>query len=219
MKRKGIYYYKCRTKGCSCTKSAKQLHEKFNKTLSVLQIDEEYNEVIRDVMIYVYESITKESQEETTKIKKRITEFEKKLETIEERFAIGEISNEIYAKFSKKYKNEISDLAKEILNPSLSSSNLQKAIDKAIGMSSKLSEIWVSGDLEEKRKIQKIVFPTGIGYNKQKDRVQTDRVNSVFSLIPIISKDLGQIKNGEPINFDQFSDLVTPTGLIPSYFI
>lgn len=33
-----------------------------------------------------------------------------------------------------------------------------------------------------------------------------------FSAIPKLTKGLAKIKNGEPINIDQFSALVTPTG-------
>ena len=80
-------------------------------------------------------------------------------------------------------------------------------------MSSKLHEIWVSGDLDQKRQIQQLVFPSGIGYDKQNDRVQTKRVNSIFSAIPLLTKDLDKIKSGEPINFDQFSARVTSPGL------
>ena len=85
-------------------------------------------------------------------------------------------------------------------------------------MSSKLHEIWVSGDLDQKRQIQQLVFPSGIGYDKQNDRVQTKRVNSIFSAIPLLTKDLDKIKSGEPINFDQFSARVTSTGFKPVTF-
>ena len=46
----------------------------------------------------------------------------------------------------------------------------------------------------------------------QNDRVQTKRVNSIFSAIPLLTKDLDKIKSGEPINFDQFSARVIPIG-------
>jgi site-specific DNA recombinase len=134
------------------------------------------------------------------------------LNAIEERFAIGEIEKDIYNKFLGKYKSEIKAFEAEIQHPEISSSNLQKAIDKALIMSSRLNETWTYGDLEQKQKLQRLVFPSGIGYDKQNDRVQTKRVNSIFSAIPLLTKDLDKIKNGEPINFDQFSALVTSSG-------
>ncbi len=77
-------------------------------------------------------------------------------------------------------------------------------------MSSNLSELWASGDLPQKKKIQSLVFPSGIGYDKLKGRVQTKKVNSIFSSIPLITKDLMKIKSGELVNFNQFSARVTP---------
>ncbi|HIF15419.1 MAG TPA: hypothetical protein EYQ86_08950 [Bacteroidetes bacterium] len=47
VKQKGLYYYKCRTRGCRCTKSAKQLHEQFVKKLSSFEVDSKYVDVIK----------------------------------------------------------------------------------------------------------------------------------------------------------------------------
>ena len=82
-------------------------------------------------------------------------------------------------------------------------------------MSSNLSDLWASGDLPQKKKIQSLVFPSGIGYDKLKGKVQTKRVNSIFSAIPLLTKDLDKIKSGEPVDFNQFSARVTPTGFKP----
>jgi hypothetical protein len=79
-------------------------------------------------------------------------------------------------------------------------------------MSSNLSELWTSGDLPQKKKIQRLVFPSGIGYDKLNSKVQTKRVNSIFSAIPLLSKGFSKIKSGEMINKNQFSALVTSNG-------
>ena len=215
VKQKGLYYYKCRTKGCCCNKSAKKLHLQFENKLRGYQIDYKYLDVIKDVMTYTYDSLTKEKKENESSVKKQISGLQSKLETMEERFAIGEINKEIYEKFKVKYQSEISDLESNLLNSTLSSSNLQKAINKALKISSNLNELWVSGDLTQKKKIQNLVFPSGIGYNKLNGEVRTKKVNSVFSSIPMISEGLAQIKNGELINFDQFSAKVSPKGFEP----
>ena len=70
-----------------------------------------------------------------------------KTDAIEERFAIGEIDNEIYKKFKTKYESEEKKLESNLFNSTISSSNLQIAIDKALKMSSNLSELWDSGNL------------------------------------------------------------------------
>ncbi|MEZ7901084.1 MAG: hypothetical protein QMC34_04175 [Flavobacteriales bacterium] len=45
----------------------------------------------------------------------------------------------------------------------ISSSNLEKAIKKALRVASNLTELWTSGDLTQKKKLQNLVFPSGIG--------------------------------------------------------
>jgi len=97
---------------------------------------------------------------------------------MEERFAIGEINKEIYEKFKVKYQSEINDLESNLFNSSISSSNLEKAIKKALRVASNLNELWTSGDLTQKKKLQNLVFPSGIGYDKLNGEVRTKKVNS-----------------------------------------
>lgn len=51
--------------------------------------------------------------------------------------------------------------------------------------------------------------------NQLKGKVQTKRVSSIFSAIPLLSADLAKIKSGEPVDINQFSARVTPTGFKP----
>ena len=53
------------------------------------------------------------------------------------------------------------------------------------------------------------MFPIGLGYDKSNDRVRTPKVNAIFGSIPTLTKEISNIKNGEPIPVNQFSDLVT----------
>ena len=142
--------------------------------------------------------------------------LESKIDTIEERYAIGEIDKTIYRKFISKFNIEKVDLESNLLNSTISSSNLQIAIDKALKVSSNLSELWTSGDLSQKNKIQNLVFPSGLGYDKSNGKVRTTIVNSIFSCIPDISKELRETKSGEPVKNNQFSAWVTPARFEPA---
>jgi len=76
-----------------------------------------------------------------------------------------------------------------------------------------ITELWTSGELKQKKKIQKLGLPSGIGFDKQNDKVRTNRVDALFLSTPLISKGLDELKNGEPIPMNQFSVSVTWTGL------
>jgi hypothetical protein len=43
--------------------------------------------------------------------------------------------------------------------------------------------------------------------------ILTSKSNAIFGSIPILTKEISNIKNGEPIPVNQFSDLLTSAGL------
>ena len=64
-----------------------------------------------------------------------------------------------------------------------------------------------------KKRIQRLVFPSGIGYDTQNDAVRTLKTNLLFSLISIAQRELLKTKNGKSIQMNQFSVRVTQRGL------
>jgi hypothetical protein len=110
-----------------------------------------------------------------------------------------------------QYETQKEELQSKIENPILNSSNLELAIDKALSLSASLEKIWTEGNLKQRQKLQNLVFPSGLGYDKSNDQVRTPKVNAIFGSIPILSKEISSIKKGESISKNQFSDLVTQT--------
>ena len=90
------------------------------------------------------------------------------------------------------------------------------AIDKALSLFASLEKIRTEGDLKQKQKLQNLVFPSGLSCDKSNDRVRTPKVNAIFGSISILTKEISNIKNGEPILMNQFSHLVTLAGFKPA---
>ena len=67
---------------------------------------------------------------------------------------------------------------------------------------------------DDNRKLQYLVFPEGILYDKQKDLVRTPRINSIFAAIPVLSQVAKKNKKGHLHKSDLSSHLVVPTGLL-----
>ena len=76
---------------------------------------------------------------------------------------------------------------KEFEKKNFNLSNLEKAIEEALNYSFKLSDMWVSGDLEQKRKLQRMIFTEGIEYNHENDIYRTFRTNAIFDVINSLS--------------------------------
>ena len=130
----------------------------------------------------------------TSNIKKLISEKKALLEKIELKFINDQISEDLYQKHSKQINGEISQLTQELESTSISSSNLETAVDKCLSIAENISHTWVTARYENRQKLQRIVFPDGIMYNKQNDQVRTLRVNSLFAAIPLLTSVLEENK-------------------------
>lgn len=212
VKKKKIYYYKCRTKGCSCTKNAENLNMRFVEILDEIEISDSLIEPLKTTMEYVFNETIGEVIEDNKTNKKKLTEVTHKIDKIEERFAIGEISQEIFQKFLQQFMNEKERLSHQIENSKLVSSNLSKCIENVINLAKNNRKQWENSDLFNKQKIQNLVFPDGIRYNKENDTVLTTKMNADFKLIISISRVLPSKSKGENISNDDFSSLVALKG-------
>ena len=75
-----------------------------------------------------------------------------------------------------------------------------------------------SGSIENKVKLQKLLFPSGIVIEPVKRQYRTSKVNSVFSLISSIAKDNRRETKNASTEKDDASWLVAGAGLEPATF-
>ena len=216
VKKKGLYYYKNNVPGSCENVSAKKMHQLFAELLSQFHFAEpSYKEVLKVVMMETYSEMHSESLEEISELEKQLNAVSANIDKIDKRFALGEISEELYNKFKPDFEKELSKIEQNIQDCAFQLSNLERAIENAIRYAENLSEMWVSGDLEVKRRIQRMVFPEGLLYDTQTGNYRTTRINSLFAVIPEITKVLGDKKKGTKHNINALSLSVAPTGIEP----
>ena len=87
-------------------------------------------------------------------------------------------------------------------------------IEKSIEISQNIHNYWQLGDLEEKRKLQKLVFPEGIVIDTTNRTYLTSKVNSLFLAKSDFKRVSGGINKKLPISFDEESSLVAGVGLV-----
>jgi DNA invertase Pin-like site-specific DNA recombinase len=211
VKKKGLFYYKCRTKGCKVNRSAKQMHELFRNVLKTFQVGKEEISIIKVQLEEQMSLFFKTQMEDAKSLKIKLTSTKNKLDMIEERFVIGEIDRSLYEKFRPKYEKECFEIEKELSKVGGYSSNLKKVINFAVEICQNPFKIWESADLNGKRIFQNLLFPEGIYYNHEFDAVRTPRVNSFFAPIPEIAEVLEGHKKRDSIKIDKIPALVNPT--------
>jgi site-specific DNA recombinase len=215
VKKKGLYYYKCRVKGCKNNKSANKLHEEFKGMLSGFQIEDWQADMIKSGVKSLYESFFKEQFENRSILKNRITETEKKIEAVEEKYVLGDIGKDLYDKYREKYNDEVKGIRKDLEKVSVGSSNLEKCIDFVVKTCMNPLNLWVSSRIDQKMNLQNLMFPDGIIFDRENGGVRTFRINALFAPIPQLVRVFKGKKKGEIINFDNFSYVVGNTGFEP----
>jgi hypothetical protein len=90
---------------------------------------------------------------------------------------------------------------------------LEIAVKKGIVISKKESQLWVSSDYSDKQRLQYLIYPDGILYDKENNTLRTLRVNNLFTAISYLSYISAENKNGQPAQIDQNSRRVVLTGL------
>ncbi|GAA4737709.1 hypothetical protein GCM10023229_15780 [Flavisolibacter ginsenosidimutans] len=197
VKAKGLWYYKCRTKGCGCNRSAKKMHEDFETLLASYSVGPKMIKPIAYQIEYWFEQLNKESIEQEKTLKQKLIEVTQKIDTIEEKhYVLEEMNKESFDKFYGRYTKEREEI-KEVLGkltPQISS--LKKSIEEGVTFSTKLATVWTSSPVSKKEKLQKLLFPDGIIYSKKNEAFRTEKVNSFFTLIADAAKGLGENKKG-----------------------
>jgi len=219
VKKKGLYYYKCRTKGCNHNLSAKKMHEDFSEILSMFQVDKDDVELVEGLIMDYFSLYFEEQNQNLQLSQKKLTELYDQLNTVKERYALGKIDDEMYAEFSVKYKKQIEEIENNIDPTAINSSNLKKGLKNVLEFCVNPLSLWQPRDIERKIQLQKYLFPEGNSVSKQKREVLTSRIKSIFAPIVDIARELRENKKGQSAISNQLSFRVTSSGQISNFLL
>ncbi len=184
VKAKNLYYYKCRKKGCRCNKSAKEIHNKFEALLSELSLKPELIDPLLFQLEKTFSDLNAENVGKEKVLKDRLAEVNKKVDLLEEKYFMGgEMTKETYDKFLARYRQEQAGISAEIENCSVASSNHRDTLKKALQFASNLLNVWKMGSIATKEKLQKLLFPEGLAYDRENGAFRTDTINSLIAVI------------------------------------
>mgnify|MGYP007010093855 CR=1 FL=1 len=86
---------------------------------------------------------------------------------------------------------------------------------QAISLSPKLAMVWRSSETGAKEKLQTLVFPNGIIYDRQNEAFRTHKVNYIFSRIAHLLGNTATNEKGTDHLFDNQSPLAEKKGFEP----
>ncbi|MBC7418266.1 MAG: recombinase family protein, partial [Pedobacter sp.] len=192
VKKKNLYYYKCRTQGCNCNKNAKDLNNDFQTFLDTYTVHPDLIEPLYKLMGEKFEALNSTHDEQLKQLKGQKSALQVKIDNLEESYFITkEMSEETYKKFMGKYSEERAKILDAVDTCGKDSSNLSEYYIAALRFSTKLPTVWASSPVSVKEKIQQTIFPEAILYNHKNQAFRTTKVNEVFYHIASLSSDTG----------------------------
>ena len=212
IKKNGLHYYKCNKPGCKCNRSARIMHERYVNFLSRYQVNPDSSRMAQDHLWSTYESMTASDRTLRNIITQRLGELAPKLESIEEKYAFGDLQADVFSRVSAKLKDEIRILQDDLRDCDNKLSNPVMLIKDCRKLCSNLVEYWVSADFDGKRSLQNLMFPEGLQYDRQIDDYRTNRVNTIIELTHSLS---GYKEKRDASNFECASLSVVCTGIEP----
>ena len=221
-KKKDLHYYKClHCKGVSLnamtTKKAlrKGANELFTDFLDNYRLSDGIASLVKLQLTKLFDHLNGNRGNVDRSLKSQLEVLEKKRKELSIRHGMGDIDKETYDLTLEHINNQVQALSRELNDAVPEISNLDQLLSASLEKLSKLSLMWTSSDLENKRRIQKTLFPDGIYYNVEKHEYLTTKTNEFIALASSITKSYTEKENA---NFDDFiasSREVVLTGIEP----
>lgn len=187
VKRKNIDYYKCNLDGCRTNVSAKKMHSRYEDVLKLFSIPHQLKNTFREVVNDVLIEDSNECKQMITLLKKQKSEYENKLKNCKIKYGMGEIDEDIYKTTNEALQDKLNKIALEMANCKRDLSNYVKRVEEVVSMCCKLECLWGEASIELAQKLQYLVFPNGIFWDKEIDNYRTNEANSVLGIISKIS--------------------------------
>ena len=213
---KNNWYYKTKLSDEPVNISAKKLNGMFTDYLQAFEYEKKHKQHLKKLLLKQLKERMSQSLEASKLLKKKITEKQSHIDSVEEKYVLSEITKDVYQKYMLKYQQELAVLKTELSKGDLDSSNLEKAVEKCLSIAENISGAWSSATFDNKRLLQNLIFPQGILYDKKNESVRTERVNSLFGAIEPLKRVVEENKEGNPELDCLQSTLVPRTGIEPA---
>ena len=207
VKKKNIDYYKCNQRGCKTNVSAKKMHERYECLLRFFNITENLKPLLREIILTKIQGGNEEALKMETLLKKQKSEYLGKLKKCKVRFGMGEIDEEIYEMTNKDLQEKLDNVERGLAECRKNLSNLDSEVDDILAMCCKLDSLWRDASLETCQKLQNLLFPNGILWDKEKDNYRTIDENEALSVIVRLSEDYKNKKEENSIENSSFVPL------------
>jgi len=188
--KKNLHYYRCLKCSGVSLNAHTTTHEKkksaeaiFLELLEEYQIPKKYSTLVEMQLTKLTKHYNENNNSFDEQLEKQYSTLQKEMKDLKIRLGLGKIDKETYDLTFEHLNEQIVKVSKELNNGKIKISNLESVLKTALIKLENLSKIWDSGELEEKRALQKILFPEGIFYDAKNNQYLTRNTNKFIELV------------------------------------
>ena len=178
-------YYHCNNKGCpnythAITKG--DIEKEFVDYLNRINPDERFLKIFEECVIEVWKNRYSSIEQESDYYKKELARLESRRKELMEMRINQEISKEDFQDMKDKIDNQITGIKISHNETETDKFDLESSIAYATQFISNLSKQWLDMGIKQQQRLQKVVFPQGLVYDKTTKMFGTAILSPVFRL-------------------------------------
>ena len=213
-----VGYYVCSRKNCKCNGSTIKLNSKFEDWLDGVSFPQSGVDILRAQLEKAFPTLNKDCMEEVKAIRANLTNKIKEIEQIEYNLATASNAKvqEICTKQLEKIEAERDEILSQLEEKDKSILNLSGYVNFGLSLKDNMLRLWQLGDLSQKKRVQNLMFPDGLVYNKENDDIEPISKNEFMFLFGLKSRDYESKKRDKSSKNDNLSPSVLEAGLEPA---
>ncbi len=223
---KNKHYYKCqKCKNVSFNASTTQkskaegLNDSFENLLGNYTLNTRFIEPFKLQLNKLFDTMNTEGKSEMKSLISKKKDLEMKMENLDKRyFDNPNFGDEKFNRYVLQFDAELKAIEEQMDANEKKISNHKIHVEKVTEKIKNISDCWGRGDIENKIRIQKLIFPEGLSIRVENREYLTKKVNGIFQLISMfVGVEEGSENEKTHQNIDGFSS-VAGTGLEPVTF-
>ena len=212
-----VGYYVCSRKGCKCNASTIKVNQRFEEWLEGISLPESCETILRAQLERAFPILNKGSMEEVKSIRMNLTKKENEIEQIEFNLATATSAKtrDVCEKQLAKVEAERDEIQRQLEERDKSILNLADYVNSGLEIKDNMLKLWQLGNLSQKKRVQTMIFPDGLVYNKKNDDIEPLSKNEFMFVFDLKSLGYEEKEKGQTLNFEDLSNVAPELGLEP----
>ena len=212
-----VGYYVCSRKGCKCNASTIKVNQKFEEWLEGISLPESCETILRAQLERAFPILNKGSMEEVKSIRMNLTKKENEIEQIEFNLATATSAKtrDVCEKQLAKVEAERDEILRQLEERDKSILNLSDYVNSGLEIKDNMLKLWQLGSLPQKKRVQAMIFPDGLVYDKKNDDIEPLSKNEFMFVYDLKSVGYEEKEKGQTLNFEDLSSVAPELGLEP----